>query len=236
MLKVKGSSNTPFFFEAMERLKVITYLKEFVSPERYRLFEEKLAERTRYASVLIENVYQSHNASAIIRTCEALGFQDVYVYERKNTFSPNDEIALGAEKWLNIHKYNQQQHSFADVINLLKAKDYRIIATTLHRESVSLYDFSLAKGKCVFLFGTEKEGLSDEAIQLSDEYLKIPIYGFTESFNVSVSVGIIMSHIARQLRQLKIPYQLTIAEQEEIMIQWLTQSIPSGEKILKRFI
>lgn len=165
-----------------------------------------------------------------------MGFQDVYVYERKNTFSPNDEIALGAEKWLSIHKYNQQQISFANVIHSLKAKNYRIVATTLHHESVSLYDFSLDKGKCIFLFGTEKEGLSDEAIELADEYLTIPIYGFTESFNVSVSVGIIMSHIARKLRQLKIPYQLTNAEKEEIMIQWLTQSIPSGEKILKRFI
>lgn len=220
----------------MESTKVIEYLKEFVSPERYRLFEEKLSERTRYASVLIENVYQSHNASAIIRTCEALGFQDVYVYERKNTFSPNDEIALGAEKWLSIHKYNQQQCTFANLIDSLKSKGYRIVATTLHHESVSLYDFSLDKGKCVFLFGTEKEGLSNEAIELADEYVKIPIYGFTESFNVSVSVGIIMSYFARELRQLKIPYQLSHAEKEEIMIQWLTQSIPSGEKILKRFL
>lgn len=218
----------------MESKQVIEYLKEFVSPERYRLFQEKLAERTRYASVLIENVYQSHNASAIIRTCEALGFQDVYVYERKNSFSPNDEIALGAEKWLSIHKYNQQQKPFAHVVDALKSKGYRIVATTLHHESVNLYDFSLDKGKCVFLFGTEKEGLSSEAIELADEYLKIPIYGFTESFNVSVSVGIIMSHIARELRQLKISYQLTNSEKEEIMIQWLTQSIPSGEKILKR--
>jgi tRNA (guanosine-2'-O-)-methyltransferase len=101
---------------------------------------------------------------------------------------------------------------------------------------VSLYDFSLDKGKSVFLFGTEKEGLSSEAIELADEYLKIPIYGFTESFNVSVSVGIIMSHIARELRLLQIPYQLTNSEKEEIMIQWLTQSIPSGDKVLKRFL
>ncbi|MCX7862201.1 MAG: RNA methyltransferase [Bacteroidales bacterium] len=220
----------------MDNQKIISFLKEFVSEQRFSLFQEKLNERTRYASVLIENVYQSHNASAIIRTCEALGFQDVYVFERKNNFAPNDEIALGAEKWLNIHKYQASSLSLIQLIDKLKNNDYRIIATTLHHKSTSLYEFNIMKGKCIFMFGTEKEGLSDEAISLADEYIKIPVYGFTESFNVSVSVGIILSHIAQELRKNCIHYSLSPKEKEEILIQWLVQSIPSGKKILERFL
>jgi tRNA (guanosine-2'-O-)-methyltransferase len=219
----------------MDNKAIINYLKEFVSEKRFELFKKIVKERTRYASVLIENVYQSHNASAILRTCEALGFQDVYVFERKNSFSPNEDIALGAEKWLNIYKYSEQKHKFGEVIGLLKQNGYRIIATTL-QNSTSLYDFPLEKGKCVFMFGTEISGLTDEAINVADEFIKIPIYGFTDSFNVSVSVGIIMNYVARELRIRNIDYKLSEAEQEEILIKWLVNSIPSGDKILQRFL
>lgn len=215
---------------------IINYLKEFVLSNRYQLFKNKIEERTKYASVLIENVYQSHNASAIIRTCEALGFQDLYIFERKNTFSPNDEISLGSNKWINIYKYNEKHHSFCQLIKDLKQKNYRIVATSPEPKSKSIYDFNLEKGKCIFLFGTELSGLTEEAISLADEYVKIPIYGFTESFNVSVSVGIIMNYVSHELRKSNIAYQLTKEEKEEILIKWLISSIPSGNKILDRFL
>ncbi len=215
---------------------IIEYLKEFVSSNRFSLFKRIVEERTRYVSVLIENVYQSHNASAIIRTCEALGIQDLYVFERKNSFSPNDEIALGGDKWINIFKYNEQNHSFKTLINDLKKKNYRIIATSLQPESKSIYDLDLKKGKTIFLFGTEISGLSEEAISLADESIKIPIFGFTESFNVSVSVGIILNYVANELRKQNIPYHLTKEEKDEILVSWLVQSIPYGSKILERFL
>ncbi len=220
----------------MDEQRIIDYLKNFVSEQRYQLFCRVLEQRTRYVSLLIENVYQSHNASAIVRTCEALGIQDLYVYERKNAFTPNDEIALGADKWLTINRFNEKDVPLPELVRQLKRSGYRIIATTLHQRSVSLYDLPLETGKMLFMFGTEISGLSKEAISLADEYVKIPMYGFTESFNVSVSVGIIMSYIVREFRNRKLAIFLTPKEKQKLMIQWLIQSIPSGEKILKRYL
>ncbi len=220
----------------MKNETIINYLKEFISYNRFTLFKKIVEERTRYISVLIENIYQSHNASAIVRTCEALGVQDLYVFERKNSFSPNEEIALGSNKWINIYKYNEQDHSIKQLVDQLKQNNYRIIATSLSPKSKSLYDLNMEQGKIIFLFGTEISGLSEEAISLSDEMIKIPIYGFTESFNVSVSVGIILNYVANQLRIRDIPFHLSKEEKEQILIQWLVQSIPSGDKILDNFL
>jgi len=220
----------------MNNKEIIFRLKEFVTESRFQLFEKVLNERTDYVSLLIENIYQSHNASAIVRTAEALGVQELYVYERKNSFSPNEEISLGAQKWLNIQRYNESDITTAELFSQFKSKGYRIIATTLHEKAVSLEQLNLYKGKMLFLFGTEKEGLTDEFKSYADEFLKIPMYGFTESFNVSVSVGIILYQIITNLRQTNIPYRLPDEEKDKIMIDWLVKSIPLGEKVLERIL
>ncbi|NSW45099.1 MAG: RNA methyltransferase [Bacteroidales bacterium] len=220
----------------MNNIEIIHQLKEFVTDSRFKLFEKILNERTNYISLLIENVYQSHNASAIVRTAEALGLQELYVYERKNSFSPNEEISLGAQKWLDIYRYKESEITTAELFYQLKSKGYRIIATTLHEKAISLEQINLEKGKMLFLFGTEKEGLTDEFKSNADEFLKIPIYGFTESFNVSVSVGIILYQIISKLRQTHISYFLSNEEKNKIMIDWLVKSIPMGEKVLERII
>jgi len=220
----------------MNNKQIIYQLKEFVTESRFQLFEKILNERTNYISLLIENVYQSHNASAIVRSAEALGLQELYVYERKNSFSPNEEISLGAQKWLDIYRYKETEIKTDELFYQLKNKSYRIIATTLHEKAISLEQINLEKGKMLFLFGTEKEGLTDEFKSYADEFLKIPMYGFTESFNVSVSVGIILYQIISRLRQTNIPYYLSNQEKDKIMIDWLVKSIPMGEKVLERII
>jgi len=220
----------------MTNIEIIHYLKEFVTAERYSLFNEVLNNRTRYVSLFIENVYQSHNASAIVRTAEALGIQNMTIFERKNSFSPNEEISMGAQKWMNIEKYNEKQSSVKSVIEDYKEKGYRIIATALHENSISLNDLNIEKGKMMFLFGTEKEGLTDEIKTHADEFVKIPMYGFTESFNVSVSVAITLNLIMNKLRQSDIQFLLPAEEKEKLMMEWLLKSIPMGEKILERFL
>lgn len=220
----------------MTNSEIINYLKEFVTEERYSLFNEVLNHRTRYVGLFVENVYQSHNASAIVRTAEALGIQDMIVYERKNSFSPNEEISMGAQKWINIERYNEKNTSVKKVISSCKEKSYRIIATALHEKSFSLNDLDVEKGKMMFLFGTEKEGLTEEIKSYADEFVKIPMYGFTESFNVSVSVAITMNLILNKLRNSEIPFLLSVQEKEKLMVEWLVKSIPMGEKILERFV
>lgn len=220
----------------MTNKEIIQYLKKFITDERYSLFNNVLNNRTRYISLFIENIYQSHNASAIIRTAEALGIQDIVIFERKNSFSINEEITLGAQKWITIKKYNENQTSVKKVIEYYKEQDYRIIGTVLDQNSISLNDLNIKKGKMMFLFGTEKEGLTDEIKTFVDEYVKIPMYGFTQSFNVSVSAGITLSCVMNKLRQSNIQFLLSSEEKEKLMIDWLVKSIPMGEKILERFL
>jgi len=207
-----------------------------VLPERFLTFQQVLSQRTRYISLLIENVYQSHNASAIVRTAEALGIQDIYVYERKNNFNPNEEISMGAHKWLNIHRFSENSISTTELITNLKNKGYRIIATSLHDKSTDIESLDLLKGKIMFLFGTEKEGLTEEIKSQADEFIKIPMVGFTESFNVSVSVGIILYSMITKLQKSNINYKLSEEEIEKLMMDWLVKSIPMGDKVLERII
>jgi len=220
----------------MNNKEIIEELKEFVLPERFLTFQQVLSQRTRYISLLIENVYQSHNASAIVRTAEALGIQDIYVYERKNNFNPNEEISMGAHKWLNIHRFSENSISTTELITNLKNKGYRIIATSLHDKSTDIESLDLLKGKIMFLFGTEKEGLTEEIKSQADEFIKIPMVGFTESFNVSVSVGIILYSMITKLQKSNINYKLSEEEIEKLMMDWLVKSIPMGDKVLERII
>lgn len=220
----------------MNNKEIIEELKEFVLPERFLTFQKVLSQRTRYISLLIENVYQSHNASAIVRTAEALGIQDLYVYERKNNFNPNEEISMGAHKWLNIHRFCENSISTTELITNLKNKGYRIVATSLHDKATDIESLDLLKGKIMFLFGTEKEGLTEEIKNHADEFIKIPMVGFTESFNVSVSVGIILYSMITKLQKSKINYRLPEEEIEKLMIDWLVKSIPMGDKVLQRII
>ncbi len=215
---------------------VITYLSQFVTPERIKLIDEKIKNRTRYISLLLENIYQSHNASAILRTADCFGVQDIYVVEKNNKFSANDEIALGANQWLNIQIYKNHAENLLHAIEELKKKDYRIVATSLNEKSMPLEEFDFTKGKVVFLFGTELTGLSDEAHKISDEFVHIPMRGFTQSLNVSVAAGIIMHFATWRLQQLNLPWKLSTTEQTELKIQWLKKSIRGGDLIEQYFI
>ena len=214
---------------------IISYLKGFVTTNRSKLFEKIIANRTRYITVAIEDVYQPHNASAVLRTCDCFGIHDVHIIENKNKYEVNPDVALGADKWLNMIKYNSNKENTLSAIRNIKNLGYRIVATTPHNNAVMLEDFDIHKGKFALLFGTELNGLSQNAIDAADEFLKIPMYGFTESFNISVSAAIILHHLSHKLRNFNTLWELTQNEQKEIMIQWLINSIKNGEKIAQNF-
>ena len=166
---------------------IIVFLQEFITENRLATFEKVLDNRTRYITVSLEDIYQSQNASAVLRTSDCFGIQDIHVIENKNKYNINPDVALGSSQWLNITKYNQEENNTLQAIQKLKEKGYRIVATTPHTDDVDLDSFDLTKGKIALFFGTELKGLSDLMIENADEYLKIPMYGFTESYNISVS-------------------------------------------------
>ena len=222
-----------YFIRCMvkSRRKLIEELSGLVTQRRRELFDRVLDFRTRYITVVLEDIYQSHNASAVLRTCECFGIQDVHIIENKNAYHINPDVVLGATKWLNLKKYKRLEYNTTETIQELRDRGYRIIATTVNEKAVALHNFNLHAGKCALFFGTELTGLSDTALEQADEFLKIPIYGFTDSFNISVSAAIILSQLTMGLHQSDLPWRLTDAEREEQLLGWLKKSVRGGKRI-----
>jgi len=215
---------------------LIKYLEQFITPKRVDLFHQVLNQRTRYITVVLEDIYQSQNASAVLRTADCLGIQDVHIIENKNNYTINPDVVLGASKWLNLVKYNVQENNTLDTIHKLKNEGYRIVATTPHKNDVNLDDFDLSRGKTALFFGTEMNGLTDLMINHADEYIKIPMVGFTESYNISVSAAIILHYLTLKLRNSKIDWQLSESEKKIILLEWLKKSIKKSSLLIDDFL
>jgi tRNA (guanosine-2'-O-)-methyltransferase len=215
---------------------LIEYLKEFVSDERFTLFQRILNSRTRYMTVVLEDIFQAQNASAVLRSCDCFGVQDVHIIENKYEFQVDSEVDMGSSKWLNIHNYKLSENNTHATIQKLKNAGYRIIATTPHRQDITPEFFDIEKGKFALMFGTEKTGLSQSAIENADEYLKIPMLGFTESLNISVSAAILLHYFSLKLINSTVSWQLSDNEKEKILHQWLLNSIREGKKIEDNYI
>ncbi len=213
----------------------IEYLSKFITEERLSLFKKVVKNRTRYITVVLEDIFQPHNASAVLRSCDCFGVQDIHIIENENKYTVNPDVALGSSKWLNLYKYNKSVNNTLNTINYLKQKGYRIIATTPHTDDVSIEDFDVTEGKFALMFGSELPGLSKTALDNADEFLKIPMFGFTESFNISVSAAIALHHLTLKLRQSGIDFKISKKEQDELILNWLKRSIKKSDLILENF-
>jgi len=216
--------------------KLLAYLSEFVTPARLALFEKVLNNRTNYITVVLEDIFQPQNASAVLRSCDCLGIQNVHVIENRNEFTVNKEVSLGASKWLNIHKYNEKENNSLQAVKTLKEQGYRIVATTPHIKEQLLPDFDVQKGKAALVFGSELSGISEIIMNQADEFLKIPMYGFTESFNISVSAALILYEISMRIRQLDgKAWKLSEEEKMEIKLKWVRATIKQSHLLEERF-
>ncbi|MEM8846138.1 MAG: RNA methyltransferase [Bacteroidota bacterium] len=210
---------------------LLTYLEGFLTEGRKQRFLDVLAQRTRFLTVAIEDVYQLHNTSAVIRSCDAFGIQDVHVVEDRFGKRLDKNIAMGAEQWVDVHRYD----TTSNCIDFLKENGYQIIGTTPHIDSNYLAEFRV-DSKTALFFGTEKEGLSEEVIQKADGFLKIPMVGFSESLNISVSAAIIIQELSQQLRNSKMPWKLSPIEILEKRLDWTKKSIKDVEGIISRYL
>lgn len=218
----------------MNTIKHIEILKSFVTDQRLKRFDEVIKFRTRYLTVVLENIFQPHNISAVLRTCDLFGVQNVNIIENFNQYIVNEDIALGSNKWLTLIKHDSLIENSLKAINLLKKDGYRIIATTPHTNDVTLNDFDITKGKFALIFGSELPGISDVVKQNADEFIKIPMFGFTESFNISVSAAITLYDITERLRKSKIDWKLTETEKNDIYLDWLKKTVKDAEKIIEK--
>lgn len=214
----------------MVDLKLLEHLETYLTEHRKERFLEVLSQRTKHFTVATEDVFQLHNTSAVIRSCDVFGIQEVNIVEEQNSKRIDREIAMGAQKWVDLNRY----HSVKDAISDLKQKGYQVVATTPHENDALLQEFDVTKKSC-FFFGRETEGLSQDVIDAADCFLKIPMVGFTESLNISVSAAIILQHVTTKLKESDVKWQLSEAEQLEKRLDWCKKTIKSYDEIIERF-
>ena len=209
----------------------LTYIEDFITEDRKQRFLDVLQNRTTHFTVVIEDVFQLHNTSAVMRTCEVFGIQELNVIEEKFGKDIDKEIAMGAQKWVDVNRYN----STTACIHNLKERGYKIIATSPHESSSPLDTFDITEPAALF-FGTEKSGLSDEIIKAADGFVHIPMAGFTESLNISNSAAIIIQDITNRLRQSDIEWHLSEKEIIDKRIDWTRKTIKDIDFITQKYL
>jgi tRNA (guanosine-2'-O-)-methyltransferase len=217
-----------------QKCEYYEFLCNFVTSNRKQRFEEVANNRTRHITIVLEDLYQPHNASAVLRTCDCFGIQDVHIIENKNRYDVNPDVALGSSNWLTLHHYNTKEFNTPACLHKLKKRGYKLVAATPYEENFLLEDLDITT-KTAIMFGTEKDGLSETARELADAYMKIPMYGFTESFNISVSAAITLFSVSENLKRSKIDWHLSKKELIDIKIDWIKKSIRSSEAIEKQY-
>ena len=214
--------------------ELVEYLSQFAHDNRVELFNEKIKERTDYVTLVLEDIFHAQNTSAAIRTCDCFAIQNIHVIENRNEFNLHTGITLGSANWVDIHQYNEKENNTKACLDKLKNEGYKIVATTPLPDAPSLYELNLDE-KVALVLGNEAEGISDIVKQEADELVTIPMYGFTESFNISVSAAVCLSELTSKIRTLNLDWQLDENEKNRILTKWLRQSIKHGDKLIEEF-
>ncbi len=236
--------------DAQQRRALLAFLGQFVTEHKRHKMAEVLPWRTRYVTILLEDIYQPQNASATLRTCDALGVQDVYIAENWNAYRVNPDVALGAHKWITLRRFRDPRRDEAELaaakempasfpataaaMEALRQRGYRLVATSPHVRAWGLEDIPFDR-PLAFLFGNEREGLSPYALEHADAHLRLPMYGFVESYNISVSVAITLAYVVEKLHHLDVPWRLSPEEQEEVLLQWYRSVIGRVERLERAF-
>jgi tRNA (guanosine-2'-O-)-methyltransferase len=212
-------------------------LEEFykiITPNKVEMFDRIAAQRTKHLTIALENIYQEHNASAVLRSCDCFGLQEMHVIEKGFQYSVQRDIALGAGRWVDLFNYNLGENPTDDCLLHLKNKGYQIVATTPHTNSYSIHDIPVDK-PLAFFFGTERKGLSEEVINRADYHLNIPMYGFTESFNISVSVALVLQVIRDRLEKSEFAWKMSDSEQMALKLKWCRKILNGGQALENEF-
>ena len=210
--------------------KLLKYFEGYLTDNRKALFKKILEDRTRHFTVVLEDIFQPHNASAVVRTCDIFGIQDIHSIENKYTNKVSRHVAKGSQKWITSQRYKSDGDNTQICLDSLREKGYQIIATTPHNNSCLLQDFDVTK-KSAFIFGVEAEGVSETVKEQADGFLKIPMVGFTESLNISVAAAIILQGVTTKLRMSDVDWKLSKEEKKALYLNWVKKTIKNVDKI-----
>jgi len=201
-----------------------------LTAERQARFEEVWAQRNTCLHLVLENIYQSLNASAIVRTADALGVHYLHVLEDEHPWQINRKISKGAMDWMNI----QREKNARDLMLSLKSKGFDLVVTDFSPSAVAIEDYE-PKRPVALVMGTELTGISDVARELADVQVIIPMSGFSQSLNVSVATGIAVAQLSRKTMKLKSDFPPSEEEKLDAMILWAKNAIYWSDQIIKEF-
>lgn len=214
-----------------EKQALYARASELFSDNKRDLFDRLVLNRTRHITVVLEDIFQSHNASAVLRSCDCFGVQDVHVIEERNRYCPNPDVAMGSNKWVDYFKHPNILQAYDE----LHSRGYKIIATLPHENDTMIGDLDISQPTAL-VFGTELTGLTQEAINHADGYVKIPMYGFTESFNISVCAALSLFSLTERMRASSVAWQLTPDEQITLKLYWSMQVIHDGPRVMAELL
>lgn len=214
---------------------LIPYLEGFITEKRKARLKQVLSQRSGHMRLVLENVFQAHNTSAVLRSCDCFGVQHVHFIENNNSLKISEDVALGSSNWLSIHRHQQQDNNTLEALRALKNAGYQIVATSPHQNGYSLHELPVDK-KFALVFGTELQGISNEVKQEADAFVTIPMFGFTESFNISVSAAICMYELSRRIRESVPQFELDAAEQTQVYFEWLKNTVQKSEALIEDFL
>jgi len=213
---------------------ILAEFYKIITPNKVSMFERIAAQRSRHLVVGLENIQQDHNASAVMRTMDCLGFQELHLIEKNNNYEFQRDIALGAARWLDVVQHQNPPEPIFDGMHLLKRQGYKIVATTPHHKALTPQTIDLTQPIALF-FGAEKHGISEELLHGADELLHIPMHGFTESFNLSVSTALVLNALRTRLEESSIDWLLPAEAQTELKISWCERILNDGPQLAQKF-
>ncbi|MBP8823091.1 MAG: RNA methyltransferase [Flavobacteriales bacterium] len=209
-------------------------LAPFITDHKRALFDRIAPQRTRHITVVLEDIYQPHNASAVVRTADLVGVQDIHIIENRNKYTVNPDVTLGSSKWIDMVRYREAgADNSGRCMASLKEKGYLLVATSPRADNVTPEDIPLDR-PLAFCFGTELTGLGDGMMKQADILLRIPMHGFTESFNISVSAAIVLYTVMQRLRNSDAPWRLAPEEIDALKLSWARKTVHSAKQIEAR--
>jgi tRNA (guanosine-2'-O-)-methyltransferase len=211
------------------------FLGNYITENRRATIEKVLGQRTRYMTVVLEDIYQSQNASAVVRTCECMGLQDLHIVESNSKYSVNKKVLMGANKWMNLLRYNDKKANNTEACyQKLKEAGYRVLATD-PSAGISIDEVPLDT-KVAIVMGNELKGITKFAEENADGLIRIPMFGFTESMNISVSAALCIRSIVTRIRNSEIPWELTADEKDLLRLEWYRKSLKNPAVMEKQFL
>ena len=201
--------------------------QRFVSTERLARMEKVLEQRTRYVVPVFENLYKSHNAAAVIRTSEAFGVSRAHFIEGESEYQDHRDVTQGSHRWMDVITHPSTE----DCFSFLRKEGYLIVGTCLHEQAVTPQELPVDR-PVALVFGNELDGLSQATLENCDQLVTIPMFGFVESFNISVAAALLLSELLTRVRgDASILWALNKRERHKTRQRWLYRNTRIGKII-----